>query len=538
MPTSTPLAVRDPRESSLAWAEWRVTAGVTGGIAFFFALSLVAVLVVTGGTFGYVLDDPYIHLSMAEQILRGEYGINPGEPAAAASSILYPYLLAALTALGFGSFGPIVVNAVALAATVICLATILDDHLGPPHPGRTGRRVCLILALCLPLNLVGLAFTGMENGVHVALSLFGLLGISRFLRDARPPLWWLAVLVVAPLVRYEGFSLVLAGVVILALNRRPALALAVLAAALVGPACFSFYLHSLGLPLLPASVLVKGAEAGIAGSSDLFTALTINLSRNVLTPDGLLTTACLAFLLLRLVRMRPERPHQIDPTWQMAFAGAIILAAQLAVGRFPSFGDRYSIYALALGTATILIIYARPAKRFLEDVPTTRLVRIVGLASLAATIFWQALSTGISAGNIYFQQYQTHRFIADFWRRPIAANDVGWPSYLNDVYVLDLWGLGSEKARRARSRPDAAEALGALVEERQIEAAVIYDDWFPSRPAAWVPVARMRLDIPLTSAASDVVTFYATDQRFAPGLKEKLAAFGATLPKGASLRLE
>ena len=30
----------------------------------------------------YSLDDPYIHLALARQILHGHYGINPGEFAA------------------------------------------------------------------------------------------------------------------------------------------------------------------------------------------------------------------------------------------------------------------------------------------------------------------------------------------------------------------------------------------------------------------------------------------------------------------------
>jgi hypothetical protein len=36
----------------------------------------------TRGHFSYSLDDPYIHLALAQQIIRGHYGLNPGEVSA------------------------------------------------------------------------------------------------------------------------------------------------------------------------------------------------------------------------------------------------------------------------------------------------------------------------------------------------------------------------------------------------------------------------------------------------------------------------
>mgnify|MGYP001017862235 CR=1 FL=1 len=53
------------------------------------------------GFFFYTLDDPYIHLALAENILRGHYGINLDEPSSPSSSIVYPFLVAA-TMLGNG----------------------------------------------------------------------------------------------------------------------------------------------------------------------------------------------------------------------------------------------------------------------------------------------------------------------------------------------------------------------------------------------------------------------------------------------------
>ncbi|HIF21262.1 MAG TPA: hypothetical protein EYQ27_04970 [Gemmatimonadetes bacterium] len=55
-------------------------------------LTFYQILVFNDGHFTYALDDPYIGLAMAEELLHGNYGINPGEPASAASTILRPLL--------------------------------------------------------------------------------------------------------------------------------------------------------------------------------------------------------------------------------------------------------------------------------------------------------------------------------------------------------------------------------------------------------------------------------------------------------------
>ena len=74
------------------------------------ALALIVNLSVDGadGHLVYTLDDPYIHLAVAESILEGGYGINTGEYASPSSSILWPFLLTVPVALGVGPYGPLI----------------------------------------------------------------------------------------------------------------------------------------------------------------------------------------------------------------------------------------------------------------------------------------------------------------------------------------------------------------------------------------------------------------------------------------------
>src|SRR5262245_18537055 len=58
-----------------------------------FGAELGAILVLNEGHLVYNLDDPYIHLALAENIARGQYGVNLEEVSAPSSSILWPLLL-------------------------------------------------------------------------------------------------------------------------------------------------------------------------------------------------------------------------------------------------------------------------------------------------------------------------------------------------------------------------------------------------------------------------------------------------------------
>ena len=75
-----------------------VLAGAIGALAAFMALTILAISRGVGG-FEYPLDDPYIHMAVAEEIVSGGYGVNAGEYASAASSPLYPLLLTPFAAI-------------------------------------------------------------------------------------------------------------------------------------------------------------------------------------------------------------------------------------------------------------------------------------------------------------------------------------------------------------------------------------------------------------------------------------------------------
>src|SRR6202050_3817573 len=462
------------------------------------SILLVFVLRATGGTFGFSLDDPYIHLTLASHILDGHYGINPNEAAAPSSSILFPFLVAALLQLGGGQVAVFLVNLSFTAVTILILVVLIRD-VGIDLSGvSTWRVVVAALALLLGLNLIGLAFTGLEPPIHVADTLACLLGIVRTVQTGRMPRWLPIVLVLNPLIRFEGLSVWGAGIIVLWKHNRTA-ALLTFAAGLVLVGSYSLYLHHLGLPQLPSCVMAKSTVAGSVGASGALSHAISNLLQNLKEYGAFQLLAILALLAVAVGRNLAVRGIALFP--------ALPILAHLAAGVFGAF-YRYEIYVLMLGVAAVLVLYADIVSRWFAGALPIFVVGILIWLGVQDGYVRATLLTPRAADEIYLQQFQVHRFAVEFWRKPVAVNDLGWVSYGNPNYVLDMVGLGSEAARVARTkarsgnRPvdlnplfatptDDVAWMDRLVRQHHVDCAMIYTSWFPTQPAGWIEVATL-----------------------------------------------
>ena len=131
-----------------------------------------------------------------------------------------------------------------------------------------------------------------------------------------------------------------------------------------------------------------------------------------------------------------------------------------------------------------------------------------------------------------------HRFAVEYWKQPVAVNDLGWVSYNNPSFVLDLYGLGSEEVRRLKMTEGGFDAntLSMLVERKNVSLIMIYEGWFKSKiPNEWQKVANLNRSS--VTAANDQVSFYITPKANRTKVLDLLRQFGKTLPKGAVLNL-
>jgi len=505
-----------------------VCAGVV--LALILLAELAAILLLNGGMFTYSLDDPYIHLRLAQNIAGGTYGLNPGEASSPSSSILWPFLMALFAVVRAEQFAPLVINCLAALMAVPILWIFLSTALGEPTDAAARRKyILLIIFLALGMNLAGLAFTGMEHSLQVLLTLMLVTGLIHELKTGKVSIFLAAVSVLGPLVRYEILALSLPAVLVL-LERghaRAAFGLgALVAAPMIG---FSLFLQSQGLGWLPASVFAKSAALGGAGGDFAARFASIFQRRE----SGLLAAGTL-LLMLPMLAGKTREPEAV-------FCAAIGIGGILHL----LFGDygwfaRYEVYIWATVLIALVFHYRAAISAWLDAVSALSLTIILLLALflLTPTYVTALLNSPRSAQNIHLQQYQMHRLTADYLREPVGANDLGWVAYDNDNYVLDLIGLSNPAQARTEYRNLPAAWLEEQARARDVRLAMIYADWVPNRPAGWVLLGRLRFTIPRIFAAGDSVALYATAPEYADSLRTTLASFGSTLPAGALLEME
>lgn len=467
------------------------------GAISFIGLITAAILWACGGHFVYTLDDPYIHLELASHITDGWYGINGSEHSSPSSSILWPYLMAAFPG-AVREYAPLLLNTVFCLLSVNLLTKLIDAGGELKPMVKAG----LVVFLAFGLNWFGLIFTGLEHSLQVFLTVYIALCMVR----AWVSWWFVLALITLPLIRYEGLAITLSVSAYLFFtgHARKALVAAVVSVALVG--LFSLYLASLGLPYLPSSVVAKAAQptGNLAG-------IAKNIKLN-LKPYG-----CVLLLLVWIAYSMRQTP------WRFFIVVCGPVGAFLALGQIGWFG-RYEVFILSyisvfalFGMETML----DGLKDFKVYRPAHWVYGTVGLALAFPGVSMCTLQTPAAASDVWHQQWIMGDLAADL-DEPVAVNDLGLVSLRSRQYILDLWGLGSFEALKARATGRAPDWIRDLMRRHEVGYAFVYDQFFPVLPPEWIRVGELRLKGGRPAVSSNLVTLYAVDAAHAERLAQVL----------------
>ncbi|MFT7485614.1 MAG: hypothetical protein ACI9F9_001464 [Candidatus Paceibacteria bacterium] len=492
------------------------------------AIELIAMLALNGGKLMYTLDDPYIHLALAEHILGGHFGLNGAEASSPASSILWPFLLAPFTALSMVEWVPLLLNILFASATLVGV----QRSIGLALNGSASRFITLLTILAIPaLNLVGLIFTGMEHSLQVLCAVYLVYWLLRAAGEGRSSKWLLFFIVLGPLVRYENAALSAAALAWLWLNGQRSRALLGAALVAMGLLAYSFFLRGLGLPFLPTSVMAKSASMAPEGGAK---AMVYALYHNLESTPGVLMS--LAILALAATATRRDRPVA-EKHLALVMAGGLSL--HLLVGRFGWY-SRYELYAWSAGLLVVLYLWRDSIARVLsaQSMLKATLVCTVAVGIGCREYVIVLGNNALASHNVYLQHYQMHRFATEFLAEPVAVNDLGWVAFQNESYVLDLWGLGSLAALEARKGAEDSSWIQPLADQNNVRTAIVYDEWFDIMPAAWQRIGVLEMHVPRVTPAHSKVAFYAMNSDWALELTGRLRRFEATLPEGASFTFD
>lgn len=492
------------------------------------AVELALLLVMNGGALMYTLDDPYIHLALAEHILEGHFGLNAVEVSSPASSILWPFLLAPFTALAVVEWVPLLLNVLFASLTLVLVQRTIALCL----KGVPAGLLVLLTVLAIPaMNLVGLVFTGMEHSLQVLCAVGLVHALLRAVEGGRSTRWLAVFIVLGPLVRYENAALSASALVWLWWNGERLRA--VTSAALVGSllVAYSLFLHGLDLPYLPTSVMAKSASmAPEGGAKAMVYALYYNLSS---TPGVLMSFATLALAATATRASRPLAERRLA----ICMAGGLVL--HLLAGRFGWY-SRYELYAWSAGLLVVLYMWRDAFQRWVEPVALWKTAAVgllaVGIGCREYVIV--LANNALASHNVYLQHFQMHRFVTEFLDEPVAVNDLGWVAFHNDNYVLDLWGLGSFEALEARRAAEDTSWIAPLAAKHDVRTAVVYDMWFENLPEDWRRIGELQMHVPRVTPADSKVAFYALNPEWEPELTARLRKFAEILPEGATFEFD
>jgi hypothetical protein len=499
-------------------------------LLFIVLVELIAVLILNDGHFVYTLDDPYIHLSLAENIIKGHYGVNNPEFSSPSSSILWPLILAPFSS---REYFPLIFNVIISIMTVFIFDKILHESLRiNDEYSRNAVFSLFMVLLIMTTNMVGLIFIGMEHSLQVFIVSIISYGLILEQRKNKVESWLVAAIAVAPLVRYD--TLAVSAAALFYLGMRGYLKIVTIAVALIAVSIgsFSFFLVSLGLDPIPSSIMAK---SNIVLGEGLYHFLKGNIRDTYRysfnNPHGLILSIG-AFGLISyslFVKVIQKR--------QLAIATLLTVPLHMVAGRYGWY-NRYEIYIWSfLILISLFLIGPQISHIFTGGDRKRSLVKMIILSAgfWAVTTIqytYDLFTLPVASNNMYEQQYQMHRFATHYYKKPVAVNDLGWVSYKNDNYVLDLYGLGSKKTLQYRKYRGDGGWMKALCRESNVEMAMIYENWFKDIPRDWIRVGYLRIGRNRVTSAGSDVAFYAINLKAYSEISEKLPAFIKTLPSG------
>jgi hypothetical protein len=551
----------------------------------------------THGQFTYALDDAYIHMAMARQLVEhGVWGVTKYNFSATSSSPLWTLILSLLFSFQINEFVPLLLNSI-LAVILIFIAARLLRQQG----ASLILQLVTISALIFLTPLPALAFGGQEHILQTILSLLFVFAAAHELSGSTTTgnrLFVLPLLAFASVAcRYEAGALVLLVAIMFATGKRFTRSAVVLCAGVAPVVIMAAYSLSQGGLFLPNSVLLKSVEtppllygvffwfifavlsslffsqrllhaAGVKphlqvlvilvifsleacalsyGLSSLSDAQHASLSQQPAIRFWVLLALLLRrsfllnghFIVVLLCLFAGHCIYQKSNGAVLAFPSVLLRLTFLAALIHFCFGRlgwfyRYEAYLVALSIMALAVAVAR--------IPTEKLAMktVFGLliAGCALRGYRALVDVPLAAQNIHDQQFQMSQFIHCYYPySSIVLNDIGTVCFNNDVAVVDLYGLGNNEIANARLKhlytTDLAESICNKAASRF---AILYDPDFcglPSLPKSWKQVGSWTLDKNIVCARNRV-HFFAIDPTMAAELAAHLRTFRSSLPRSVS----
>ena len=508
------------------------------------ALIVAAALVLDNGHLVYLTDDPGIHLSIVNNLVRhGTWGVVPGQFESASSSPGWTLILA-----GFTAVLPPLANALPLIANLVAgvwLIWIFTRHqrlIDLNDRSWTAAALAVVLGV-LVLYVPALALLGMEHTLQCALVLYAFVLFERLQHrelTVRALVPLSAVVLLGSTVRFEtafvaaGFALAFLVGTTMRLGddetrQRWTRLQALRAAVLVSVAGLApiFVLGLLDLAFnrgfFPNSIVTKSALSNrsnavsyIKSPHDLVAAIE----------KDPVVLACSLIALCFLIWAWCGGPRRLAAP-VLAYFVTVLLHAN-----FADFGwyERYQTYLVVVGVFLVFQILAEIVPIDFRAAAKVALVLVILALSLSRITL--TAEAPRASSNTYRQRYQLGKFFErEYAHQAVATTELGYPSLFHEGLIVDLVGLGSHDVLDIVQGPGLdAQRMATLLDAKGAKVFVAFGE-YPLRPKGWVPVGVWILDERLVPGPfGRNLDFFAPPGASADALRTKLHRFQPDLP--------
>jgi hypothetical protein len=487
----------------------------------------------------YPLDDTYIHMSMAKNLAEhGVWGVTRYEFSSSTTSPAWVALLAS----GYLLFGtnellPLILNIIFGTLALVIAYRWISIHI----PGRVSQFFILCAVLFIT-PLPTLTITGMEHVLHALLTVFFISRAERYLTgtDSAGKQTFTTLLLVSallPMVRLEGAFTVLMVSLLLLLHRNYRSAVMLAAVGALPVVLYGIWSITHGWFFFPNSVLLKAniPETEIAS---LVKFVGLGVMNKIKDHVQLLLLLIFSLGILLIQFARKERPADVISYALIIFTGNVFLHLQFAsTGWF----FRYEAYLVMIGIISVCLGVHRLTKGMVDwkfDIPSIPFSVTAGLFLVLLLNIYSGRAIGslkksvVATKNIYEQQYQMGLFLKQYGgTETVVINDIGAVTFLSDVAIIDLWGLGTKETANLKMKKKLTNGeIERIAKDHHASIALVYETWF-TLPDSWVETGIWRISDNVV-AGNEAVNIYCVDPSKQAAIMERLKEFSSSLPKG------
>ena len=480
------------------------------------ALYLTRELALTHGHITYCLDDAYIHMAVAKNLVHHHvWGISPNHWSGVSSSLLWTVMMTGLfSIIGVNEYLPFVLNIV----FVVGLLWLLDriwSRIGL----QASQRLLLLTLTFFALPLAAQPFIGMEVMLQCLLVVVFYYTISK---PGSIGLLIAAFLLGA--VRYETILIVELVSVGMLLRGEAKRGVGIAVAGALPAIIYGLFATADGGTFVPNTLFLKAKGVEIIGG---------RIAEHGI--EAILIVLAVLVLAIVCYRVFRKRFSTLHPSLEIIvlISTVITALAQSVLSNAPEQFERYRTYLYLSLVLCLGLLWAkaethptvsRAFNRLPKFIPTA--VLLLFTVTFVPRFFFYLEKTPIASKNIYDEQVQEGRFVKLYCEaKPVVVLDIGAVSFYAESPLIDLLGLGSDDIARIHlHRTKDTDTINSIIRDRNARLAILYPTNNYSPDTSWILKGKMAIDSNYV-CANNTINFYALRLSDTAWLGESLRDF-------------